>query len=180
MDTWVQVLSTWYCFSKRVHLCLGQGAPSPLQLCWFMNLRRRSVCMSPISLLLWGGDCYRRDGLFHSSACVGMAPSRVHALSRATSILPFTQWMMQTMDVSGIRFLLIFLYCLIFEGYFWSKHTQWPNSRNMWGKKVDCLQITFSVQLTSVLIYLVKNLPVGKPAFWTGNHTIIVWARNVS
>lgn len=63
--------------------------------------------MSPISLLLWGGDCYRRDGLFHSSACVGMAPSRVHALSRATSIFPFTQWMMQTMDVSGIIFLLV-------------------------------------------------------------------------
>ena len=74
--------------------------------------------MSPISLLLWGRDCYRRYGLFHSSACVGMVPSRVHALFRATSILPFTQWMMQTMDVSGIRFLLVFLSCLIFEGYF--------------------------------------------------------------
>lgn len=62
--------------------------------------------MSPISLLLWGGDCYRRDGLLYSSACVGMAPSRVHALLRATSILPFTQWMMQTMMFQVLDFSL--------------------------------------------------------------------------
>lgn len=74
--------------------------------------------LSPISFLLWGWNCYKRDGLFHSSGCVAMAPISVHPLSRATSTLPFTQRTIQIMDVSRIRFLLVFLSFSIFEGYF--------------------------------------------------------------
>ena len=47
--TWVQVLSVWFCSCKSEHLCVDGGLQSPLQLCWFMNLRRTSVCLPSLS-----------------------------------------------------------------------------------------------------------------------------------